>query len=53
MATELLRVNGISAGTEEKSILHSIDLSIGDGQAHVLILPIRLPKVLLSLTARM
>ena len=36
MATELLRVNGISAGTEEKSILHSIDLSIGDGQAHVL-----------------
>ena len=39
MATELLRVNGISAGTEEKSILHSIDLSIGDGQAHVLMGP--------------
>ena len=39
MATELLRVNGISAGTEEKSILHSINLSIGDGQAHVLMGP--------------
>ena len=39
MATELLRVSGISAGTEEKSILHSIDLSIGDGQAHVLMGP--------------
>ena len=39
MATELLRVNGISAGTEEKSILHLIDLSIGDGQAHVLMGP--------------
>ena len=39
MATELLRVHGISAGTEEKSILHSIDLSIGDGQAHVLMGP--------------
>ena len=39
MATELLRVNGISVGTEEKSILHSIDLSIGDGQAHVLMGP--------------
>lgn len=39
MATELLRVLGISAGTEEKSILHSIDLSIGDGQAHVLMGP--------------
>ena len=39
MATELLRVNGMSSGTEEKSILHSIDLSIGDGQAHVLMGP--------------
>ncbi len=28
MATELLRNGGISAGTEEKSILHSIDLTL-------------------------
>ncbi len=39
MATELLRINGISAGTEGE-IHPAFDLlSIGDGRAHVLMGP--------------
>ena len=39
MTDELLRISGISAGTEDKPILHDINLTIGFGETHVLMGP--------------
>jgi Fe-S cluster assembly ATP-binding protein len=39
MSDQLLRVSGLSAGTEDKPILHDIDLVVGAGQTHVLMGP--------------
>lgn len=39
MSNQLLRVSDISAGTEEKPILHNVSLGIGIGQTHVLMGP--------------
>ncbi|MCI1998662.1 Fe-S cluster assembly ATPase SufC [Olsenella porci] len=39
MASELLTISGLSAGTEDKPILHDIDLSVGAGETHVLMGP--------------
>lgn len=39
MSDQLLRVSGVSAGTEDKPILHDIDLSVGAGETHVLMGP--------------
>jgi len=39
MSDQLLRVSGLSAGTEDKPILHDIDLTVGAGQTHVLMGP--------------
>lgn len=39
MSEALLQVRGLSAGTEEKPILHHIDLSVGAGETHVLMGP--------------
>ncbi len=39
MTDELLRISGISAGTEDKPILHDINLTIGLGETHVLMGP--------------
>lgn len=39
MIEQLLRVQGICAGTDEKPILHDVDLSIGEGETHVLMGP--------------
>ena len=39
MSDQLLRVQGISAGTEDKPILHNIDLTVGAGETHVLMGP--------------
>ena len=39
MADQLLRVEGISAGTEDKPILHGIDLNVNEGECHVLMGP--------------
>ncbi|SEH55951.1 Fe-S cluster assembly ATPase SufC [Parafannyhessea umbonata] len=36
---QLLTINGLSAGTEDKPILHNIDLSVGTGETHVLMGP--------------
>ena len=33
---ELLKVRGLSAGAGEKPILHGIDLTVGEGETHVL-----------------
>ena len=35
----LLRVGGLSAGTEDKQILHNIDLTVAAGETHVLMGP--------------
>jgi len=35
----LLRVSGLSAGTEDKQILHDIDLTVAAGETHVLMGP--------------
>lgn len=39
MATQLLNVSALSAGTEDKPILHGIDLAVGTGECHVLMGP--------------
>ncbi len=39
MASQLLSISGLSAGTEDKPILHDIDLEVGAGQTHVLMGP--------------
>lgn len=39
MPDKLLTISGLSAGTEEKPILHDIDLSVGAGETHVLMGP--------------
>ena len=39
MAEPLLRVSGLTAGTEDKTILRDVDLSVGAGEAHVLMGP--------------
>ena len=39
MATHLLSVSNLSAGTEDKPILHGIDLTVGEGECHVLMGP--------------
>jgi Fe-S cluster assembly ATP-binding protein len=37
--SKLLSISGLSAGTEDKPILHEIDLTIGAGETHVLMGP--------------
>ena len=39
MATQLLNVSDLSAGTDDKPILHGIDLAVGAGECHVLMGP--------------
>ena len=39
MSDQLLTISGLSAGTEEKPILHNIDLVVGAGETHVLMGP--------------
>ena len=39
MQDALLAIRGLSAGTEDKQILHDIDLAVGQGQTHVLMGP--------------
>ncbi|OUO32378.1 Fe-S cluster assembly ATPase SufC [Olsenella sp. An293] len=39
MASQLLNVSALSAGTEDKPILHSVDLAVGAGECHVLMGP--------------
>ena len=39
MSAALLNVGGVSAGTEDKPILHGIDLTVGEGECHVLMGP--------------
>ncbi len=39
MSDQLLRVTGLSAGTEDKPILHGIDLAVDAGETHVLMGP--------------
>ena len=39
MAEPLLKVSGLSAGTEDKTILHGIDLTVAAGECHVLMGP--------------
>ena len=39
MSQALLNVSGVSAGTEDKPILHGIDLAVGAGECHVLMGP--------------
>jgi Fe-S cluster assembly ATP-binding protein len=39
MSDQLLTISGLSAGTEDKPILHDISLSIGAGETHVLMGP--------------
>ena len=39
MANTLLRVSGLSAGTEDKPILHDVSLEVGAGETHVLMGP--------------
>ena len=39
MSAALLNVSGVSAGTEDKPILHGIDLAVGEGECHVLMGP--------------
>jgi Fe-S cluster assembly ATP-binding protein len=36
---ELLNITGLKAGIEDKEILHGIDLSVGEGEVHVLMGP--------------
>ena len=37
--SELLKISGLKAGIENKEILHGIDLSVGDGEVHVIMGP--------------
>ena len=39
MAEDLLNVRSLSAGTDDKPILHDIDLTVGAGECHVLMGP--------------
>ena len=39
MSDQLLTIQGLSAGTEDKPILHGIDLTVGAGETHVLMGP--------------
>ena len=39
MASTLLNVSALSAGTEDKPILHEVDLAVGAGECHVLMGP--------------
>ncbi len=39
MSEQLLRVSGLSAGTEDNPILHDIDISVAAGETHVLMGP--------------
>ena len=39
MSDQLLTINGLSAGTEDKPILHNINLTVGAGETHVLMGP--------------
>ncbi|MEE8704201.1 MAG: Fe-S cluster assembly ATPase SufC [Olsenella sp.] len=39
MSEQLLRVTGLSAGTEDNPILHDIDISVAAGETHVLMGP--------------
>ncbi|MBR1830482.1 MAG: ATP-binding cassette domain-containing protein, partial [Atopobiaceae bacterium] len=39
MSDQLLTISGLSAGTEDKPILHDISLGIGAGETHVLMGP--------------
>ena len=39
MAEPLLRVSGLTAGTEDKTILHDLDLTLSLGECHVLMGP--------------
>ncbi|MGI6230882.1 MAG: Fe-S cluster assembly ATPase SufC [Tractidigestivibacter sp.] len=39
MADTLLEVNSVSAGTEDKPILHNVSLAVGAGETHVLMGP--------------
>ena len=39
MADQLLNVSALSAGTEDKPILHGVDLAVGAGECHVLMGP--------------
>ena len=39
MSDQLLRISGLSAGTEDKPILHDVSLSLGAGETHVLMGP--------------
>ena len=39
MSDQLLTISGLSAGTEDKPILHNISLSVGAGETHVLMGP--------------
>ena len=39
MSTQLLNVSALSAGTEDKPILHGVDLAVGEGECHVLMGP--------------
>ncbi|MBR3157786.1 MAG: Fe-S cluster assembly ATPase SufC [Atopobiaceae bacterium] len=39
MSNQLLRVSGLSAGTEDKPILHDVSLAVGTGETHVLMGP--------------
>ncbi|MGI6217283.1 MAG: Fe-S cluster assembly ATPase SufC [Coriobacteriales bacterium] len=39
MSGDLLNITNLSAGTEDKPILHNIDLKIGKGESHILMGP--------------
>ena len=39
MSQTLLQVSNLSAGTEDKPILHNISLEVGAGETHVLMGP--------------
>ena len=39
MSDQLLRISGLSAGTEDKPILHDVSLTLGAGETHVLMGP--------------
>lgn len=37
--SELLKVSGLKAGIEDKEILHGVDLTVGEGEVHVIMGP--------------
>ena len=39
MATQLLNISSLSAGIEDRPILHGVDLTVGEGESHVLMGP--------------